>query len=230
VPGGQVVRRRPLAPLFVGSNPTRAAKKESLIMGDFFFYFLYNIIMILLPREFYDKDTVIVAQELLGAFFTHTTKEGETGGRIVETEAYLTNDPANHAFGRVTKRTHVMYGKPGCAYIYTIYGMYCCMNVVTREEGIGEAVLIRSLQPITGISLMQHRRGKTDVSQLCNGPGKLTIAMGITPALDGLDVTNGDLTISKDLQETINRDSIVATPRIGVTKAQDLLLRFCLNE
>src|SRR5260370_33103893 len=115
----------------------------------------------------------------------HLEEEETTLGRIVETEAYLWNDPAAHAFVGKTKRNAVLFGPVGHAYVYFIYGMHYCVNVVTGREGAGEAVLIRALEPQRGIALMQQRRRTEKVTLLCNGPARLTEALGITVALNG---------------------------------------------
>ena len=135
----------------------------------------------MLDQTFYDQETVSVARQLLGCFFMHEEMEGTTIGRIVETEAYVANDPASHSFRGKTPRNAVMFGLAGKAYVYFIYGMYYCVNVVTGREGVGKAVLLRALEPIAGIELMQQRRHTHTLWQLCSGPGKLTQAMHIDP-------------------------------------------------
>ena len=150
------------------------------------------------------NDTVAAAQALLGAVLWHKTDDGITAGRIVETEAYVFGDPACHASRGMTLRNAVMFGSPGKAYIYFIYGMYHCFNVVTRPKGMGEAVLIRALEPLEGIELMQQRRKKHDVRHLCNGPCKLVIALGIQRD------QNGEVVITKrnaDVLKTIAKSA-----------------------
>src|SRR5215472_7349214 len=112
----------------------------------------------ILPPEFYAQDTITVARKLLGCYLVHLEEERTTVGRIVETEAYLADDPASHSFKGKTKRSSVMFGPAGYAYVYFIYGMHVCLNVVTGEEGKGEAVLFRALEPIEGVAIMQDRR------------------------------------------------------------------------
>lgn len=173
------------------------------------------------------KPTVEVAKSLLGSVLVHRTPEGETAGRIVETEAYLFDDPACHGFRGKTPRNAPMFGPPGHAYIYFIYGMYHCFNVVTAPAGIGEAVLIRALEPLRGIDLMQKRRPHAKaIHQLCNGPGKLVLAMGITPHLNGMSLTKSPLTIQKGEN---SRFTIVSCGRIGIKNGQELPLRFYIE-
>jgi DNA-3-methyladenine glycosylase len=188
----------------------------------------------ILPPEFYQKkSTVRLAKELLGTFLVHDSPHGRTVGRIVETEAYLLNDAACHANKGKTPRNAVMFGPPGHAYIYFIYGMYHCFNVVTAREGVGEAVLIRALEPIHGIAVMQKRRKTSELHQLCSGPGKLVLAMGITPSLNGAPLFKGALTLwSADSfagHPAPRKMDIVTTPRIGITLATELPLRFYIK-
>jgi DNA-3-methyladenine glycosylase len=184
-----------------------------------------------LPLEFYQARTATVARRLLGCVLVHETAAGLAAGRIVETEAYLSrNDPACHAHNGQTLRNAAMFGPPGRAYIYFIYGMYHCFNVVTAREGVGEAVLIRALEPIAGIPLMQQRR-KTDVLQnLCGGPGKLVLALGITPDQNGQPLLKGALRMEPPEwvqgHSAPHPKNIVTARRIGITRAADLPLRF----
>ncbi len=153
-----------------------------------------------LPRSFYDRDTVVVARELLGKYLVH----GDRVGRIVETEAYLgPHDLAAHSSKGRTKRNEVMFGPPGHAYVYMIYGMYFCMNVVTERQGHASAVLIRALEPV------KHITGKT------NGPGLLCRAMGIDRRLNGHDLLSDDFYIADGPAP----GRIVKRPRIGVDYA-----------
>lgn len=190
--------------------------------------------LMILPASFYTKDTISVAKALLGTYLVHDSAQGRTVGRIVESEAYLFNgDPACHAHRGKTRRNAAMFGPPGHAYIYFVYGMYYCFNVVTAPEGVGEAVLIRALEPIEGLLLMQQRRGTSDLKALCSGPGKLVLAMGMTRELNGCPLFRGPLTIwskgSFPRKRAAAREEIVATPRIGITQAAALPLRFCLK-
>lgn len=156
-----------------------------------------------LPRDFYARDTVTVAEELLGALLVHRIGKQERIGKIVEVEAYLgAHDLASHSSKGVTNRTRVMYGPPGFAYVYLIYGIHHCMNVVTEPEGHGTAVLIRALEPVRNLP------GNT------RGPGLLCKAMDIDRGLNGHDLCSDDLYISKPAASPPL--SIVRRARIGV--------------
>lgn len=175
-----------------------------------------------LPRAFYNRPTETVARDLLGKVIVH----GETAGTIVETEAYLGGDDlASHSARGVTERTRVIFGPPGHAYVYFIYGMYECLNLVAEPEGVPGCVLIRAVEPVAGIDLMQERRGSAKkVEDLASGPGKLTIALGVTRQLNGSDVTRGPLLVREPVQGS--RVEIVVTQRIGITKSPERPLRF----
>ena len=175
-----------------------------------------------LKRAFYDRATVEVAKELLGKVLVH----GETAGRIVETEAYLGRDDlAAHSARGITDRTRVIFGRPGHAYVYFIYGMYECLNLICEPEGTPGCVLIRALEPVAGMDIMRERRpAARKVEDLASGPGKLTLAMGITRALNGADVTRGALVVCEP--RDARAVDVMVTPRIGITKCADLPLRF----
>lgn len=179
-----------------------------------------------LPREFYDRDTVAVAKDLLGCFLVHRTPEGTTAGRLVETEAYLQGDPACHAARSMTPRNKVMFGPPGYAYVYFTYGMHYCFNVVSQAEGVGEAVLIRALEPVYNIDLMQQRRGRERLKDLCSGPAKLTQAMGIGIEQNCADLITGELYLCAGAAES----AIITTTRIGIREGTELPLRFYLQD
>lgn len=182
-----------------------------------------------LPRSFYDRDTAIVARELLGAIIECESADGTTAGRIVETEAYLgEDDPACHAAVGRTSRTSPLYGAPGTAYVYFIYGRYWCVNAVTRGVGLPSAVLIRAVEPLAGLDLMRERRerARTD-HDLTNGPAKLCLAMAIDGRHNGLSLLRLPLVIRED--EPVPDRDVVVTPRIGITKAADWPLRWLVR-
>ena len=181
-----------------------------------------------ITRIFFNRNTIQVAKEILGCYLINKTREGTTIGKIVETEAYLANDPASHSFNGKTKRNEKMFAPPGKAYIYFTYGMHHCFNVVTRPKGIGEAVLIRALEPISGIELMKKRRKTGDIHNFCNGPAKLVQALGIKKEMNGIDLTKGVLKIISG--EDISEKDIVKTKRIGISKASNLKLRFYIKD
>jgi DNA-3-methyladenine glycosylase len=175
-----------------------------------------------LPRAFYARPAAEVARELLGKILVH----GETAGRIVETEAYLGGDDrAAHAWHGLTPRTRVLFGPPGHAYIYLIYGMHECLNLVAERDGTPGCVLIRALEPLAGIAQMRERRpAARKMGDLTGGPGKLTAALGITRSLYGADVTRGPLTV-RELRDEPSIE-IETTPRIGIRHCADWPLRF----
>ena len=183
-----------------------------------------------LPSEFYARDTEIVARELLGSVLECKTPDGVAAGRIVETEAYVgEHDLACHAAAGRTRRTAPLYGPPGTAYVYFIYGVHWCVNAVTREEGLPSAVLIRAIEPLAGIQLMRARRpaAKRDVD-LTNGPGKLCAALGIDARHNAMPLTAGELRI---LGGTPVPDAAVQiTPRIGITECADWPLRWIVAD
>ncbi len=174
-----------------------------------------------LPRRFYLQPTLRVARQLLGKTLVHTTPDGVTAGRIVEVEAYRgPHDRAAHtAGGRRTARNEVMWGPPGRAYVYFVYGMHHCVNVVTQAAGRPEAVLIRALEPVAGEALMRRRRTLPDAPawRLCRGPGALCQAMGVARGENGVDIVRGRLRVM-DAAE-VPAAQVLRTPRIGVDYA-----------
>jgi DNA-3-methyladenine glycosylase len=181
-----------------------------------------------LERDFFQRDTATVARNLLGKKLVRKMPHGLTSGIIIETEAYYgTSDPASHAFGGVTPRSMIMFGRPGVAYIYLCYGVYWLLNVVTEKENTPGAVLIRGLKPLEGKEIMQKRRKISGSRNLVDGPGKLTIAMGIDGTQNGSDMTMPDngLYISGENTE-INEFEIESTSRIGIKEGKDRMLRF----
>jgi DNA-3-methyladenine glycosylase len=172
-----------------------------------------------LPRSFYNRDTVLVAKELLGKYLVHKDKKVRRVGRIVEVEAYLgSHDLAAHSAKGLTERTKVMFGRPGHAYIYMIYGMYYCLNIVTEKKGHASAVLLRAIEPVKNIA------GRTQ------GPGLLCKALNIDKRLNGRDLLSNELYISSPTQSADFK--IIKRPRIGVDYARHWarrLLRFYIH-
>ena len=181
-----------------------------------------------LPARFYARDTETVARELLGAVIECRTPEGVASGRIVETEAYLgEHDAACHAAAGLTPRTAPLYGPPGTAYVYFVYGMHWCVNAVTRRRGEPSAVLIRAVEPLTGVELMRRRRraARRDVD-LTNGPAKLCEALGIAAGHNAASLQHAPLLIRAG--EPVRDVDVVVTPRIGIRHAVDWPLRFAV--
>jgi DNA-3-methyladenine glycosylase len=178
----------------------------------------------ILPRSFYARGTAEVARELLGKILVN----GRTAGMIVETEAYPGGDDlASHSARGITNRTRVIFGPPGHAYVYFIYGMHECMNIVVEPAGKAGCVLIRAAEPLIGIDLMLKRRpAARTVEKLASGPGNLTRVFGITRACNGVDVTRGALVV-RQWKQTRTFD-IEVTPRIGIRHCADWPLRFVL--
>jgi DNA-3-methyladenine glycosylase len=173
-------------------------------------------------RAFYRRPVLQVARDLIGCVVWH----GECAGVIVETEAYHDSEPACHAFVGLTPRTRTLFGPPGVAYVYRSYGIHALLNAVSEPEGIGAAVLIRALEPVAGIALMQERRGIDRLENLCSGPGKLTQALGVELTDNGVDLLSGPVHISD--RPTPWREVPVCTDRrIGITRAVELPWRFC---
>ena len=171
-----------------------------------------------LGPEFYARPVLTVAPELVGCTVVH----GDTAGVIVETEAYHEEEPACHAYVGLTARTQIIFGPPGHAYIYRSYGIHALLNAVCEPEGVGAAVLIRALAPSAGIELMRGRRGVQEETDLCSGPGRLTQALAIELDLNGIAL-DGEIAI---LPREGPAPAVLATPRIGISKAVDLPWRF----
>lgn len=171
------------------------------------------------------QDTCQTAQDILGQVIGVETEEGPISGRIIETEAYLEDDPASHSYRGRTTRNIWMFYPAGTVYVYLIYGMHHCLNLVTGPEGTGEAVLIRALEPLEGIDIMRENREKYHLQDLCSGPGKLTQALGIDRSWNGKVINHGGLSLKSDGYHTF---SISQTPRIGISQGQHLLYRYLL--
>ena len=173
-------------------------------------------------HSFFRQDTVELARKLLGCLLIHRTPDGTAGGMIVEAEAYVgAIDKACHAYRNRSGRTEIMYHDGGYAYVYLIYGMHYCFNAVTGPEGEGNAVLIRALEPVIGLDLMQQRRNTKNVRHLCSGPGKVCQALGITKNEYGLDLCAADSPLRLIRYRYIPDAQIVATPRINVAYAEE---------
>lgn len=172
------------------------------------------------------NDAVEGAQSLLGWELIHHTPSGDIGGIIIETEAYTQDDEASHSFRGPTTRTLPMFQEAGYIYMYFIYGMHWCLNIVTGAEGHGEAVLIRALKPTRGLELMKEFRKMNTESRLCGGPGSLVQALAIPPAYSGLKLENTKLELFPPSQVVSN---IQTSERIGIKKAADKPWRFSIN-
>ena len=188
-----------------------------------------------LPRSFFARPTDTVARDLVGCTLWVDGGEGATAGRIVETEAYLDErDPASHAGGGRTPRSAIMFGPPAVAYVYLIYGMHHCLNVVTEADGRAGAVLLRALEPLVGVAAMRARRPRSPERLLCAGPGRLCRALAI-------DLTWNGLPLSAAVKNPANNPApgrvwiaagqapgrVTAGPRVGIRQATDLPFRFC---
>jgi len=162
-----------------------------------------------------------VAVDLLGRVVVRRLPDGtRMAARIVETEAYERDDPASHAFRGRTRRNATMFGRPGHLYVYFVYGMHFCMNVVTRGEGEGSAVLLRAAEPVEGVDEMRRRRGRHALGELCAGPAKWCEAFGVDRALDGADIVSGsEIWITAGVP--VSHDRIVAGPRVGIRVGRD---------
>ena len=181
--------------------------------------------MTILPREFYSKDTVSVARNLLGKKIVRKIGRYEISGIITETEAYRQkDDPASHAFRKITDRNRIMFEQVGTAYVYFTYGMHFCFNIVARSPKTkAGAVLIRAIIPEKGIEIMQENRGNIDLRNLTNGPAKLAQALAITKKDYGVDLTKKSKLYVTD---GVKPKKITSSPRIGISKAVDKLWNF----
>lgn len=188
-----------------------------------------------LTRDFYNRDAQIVAKELLGKMMVRKTSEGVVKGRIVEVEVYKgteeSMDYACHAFPmKRTGRTEIMFGEAGHAYIYLIYGMYSCINIVCNEENVPECVLIRALEPVDGIELIRKRRKKEKLTALCSGPGKLCQALALTREENGLDMCGEVFFVEES--EKFSDFEMIESKRINIDYAKeavDFLWRYTIK-
>jgi DNA-3-methyladenine glycosylase len=171
-------------------------------------------------------ETKALAKALLGCILVRESERGTASGRIVETEAYLPKDPACHAFGGRTTRNATLFGPPHRAYVYQIYGTWFCFNLSSEPAGIGAGVLVRALEPLDGIALMQRRSGAARVRDLCRGPGRLCRALAIDRSFDGRDLSvDPSLWLAREAEGRA-RVRVRRSPRIGLTRAADHRLRF----
>lgn len=178
--------------------------------------------MTTLTAEFFARSAHDVARDLIGCTLTFAG----AGGVIVETESYRRDDPACHAYVGLTARTATLFGPPGRAYVYLSYGIHSLLNAVAEPEGEAAAVLIRALEPRTGVEAMRRRRGGVPERELCSGPGKLTQALGIGLEMNGAPLTEPPFELR--LRELAWQDVEIATgPRVGISRATELPWRFC---
>jgi len=195
-----------------------------------------------LSRSFYTQRTLIVAKELLGKIFVRKSGKKILSGKIVEVEAYLHNDPACHAFRGMTERNKVMFNEGGYLYVYFTYGMHFCANIVTYKEGIGEAVLIRAVEPIEGIEVMmrnrfpddrdlhtdvRHLKGVRHLYTLTNGPAKFAQAFGVGREESGIDLLGNEIYLLNT--KPIPKSQIISTTRIGIKVGTEKKWRFYIK-
>jgi DNA-3-methyladenine glycosylase len=187
-----------------------------------------------LARSFYEPSAQVVAPLLLGHWLVRRTSEGFSGGVIVETEAYVANDPSCHAYRGETRRNRAMFGPPGRAYVYFIYGNHWCFNAVCCPAGTAEAVLLRALEPGFGLGWMQQRRAVSQLKELTNGPAKFCAALGIDRQLDHADLCANDSPIQiaenpARARVVTQLGPVITTTRVGLSQASDWPLRFYLE-
>jgi DNA-3-methyladenine glycosylase len=187
-----------------------------------------------LAADFYEPSAAEVAPRLLGHWLIRNTPQGPSGGAIVETEAYLANDPSCHGFRRETPRNRSMYGPPGRAYVYFIYGNYYCFNAVCAPPGVAEAVLVRAIEPAFGADWMRAHRPVKDPRELTSGPAKFCLALDIERPLDAVDLCRADSPVFIASNPEIRRfrrqrGPVITTTRIGISVAEHLPLRFYLD-
>jgi len=181
-----------------------------------------------LTRSFYHRPTLDVARGLLGKTIHYASKQGNLAARIVEVEAYIgEDDPACHAAPGPTARNRVMYGRPGFSYIYFIYGMYHCFNIVTERKGFPAAVLLRAAEPVDGLEIMRARSPRSRPATVLSGPGKFCRAFGLTTRHSGVDLT-GNMIYLKDCPGSPG--DIAVTRRVGINRGADLPYRFLLAD
>jgi len=183
-----------------------------------------------LPKEFYLRSAVITAKELIGKYIFFKAGKEIIAGIIVETEAYTgRTDPAAHSYNGKTARNAVMFDEGGAAYVYFTYGNHFCFNAVTGKKNSPDAVLIRGIEPVSGIEIMKKNRGTDKIFNLTNGPGKLTRAFGIDRKLNGASLLGDEIYIAELIGENKKYD-ILKSKRIGITKNTDKLYRFYVKD
>ena len=185
-----------------------------------------------LPRSFYQQDGLSLAKALLGKVLLRRVGEQLTAGRIVETEAYLgLQDPAAHSYKGNTQRTRIQFSPGGFAYVYLIYGMHCCMNIVAAPKGTPHVVLLRALEPVAGLNFMEQRRHTNRVRNLCSGPGKLCQAMAIDRSCYGMDLLGDQLWLED--APALPEEQIAVSKRIHIDYAGEAAnwpYRFCVAD
>ena len=180
-----------------------------------------------LPRSFYNRPTLEVARDLLGKHIVYNSPIGKLEAALVEVEAYIgEDDPACHAAPGPTARNLVMYGKSGFSYVYFIYGMYHCFNIVTERKGFPAAVLVRAAEPIEGLELMKRNSPHGGITTLLSGPGKFCRSFGLTTRQSGLDLTGGTIYLCEASGPITG---VVNTRRVGINKGIELPYRFFLK-
>jgi DNA-3-methyladenine glycosylase len=181
-----------------------------------------------LSRTFFARNPVSLARDLLGRVLFYRTSEGLLAGRIVETEAYTgSTDPASHAYRGLTVRNAVMFGKAGFTYVYFSYGMHYCLNVTADSPGVAGAVLLRALEPLSGMETMRDRGDRGPEVRLLSGPGKIGRAFGLTLGDNGRDLTRGPLGIAAGTP--VDDKEVLISPRIGISRAAQLPYRFSVK-
>lgn len=181
-----------------------------------------------LPRSYYERHAPEVAPDLLGKVLVRQTAAGTLRGRIVETEAYTgSTDPGSHAYRGLKPANAVMFGPPGHLYVYISHGIHFCMNVVTDPPGVAGAVLVRALEPMQGVAVMEVNRGGRPLVDLCNGPGKLCQALAITREQNGADLGGSEIWIEDD---GFRPERVEVSARVGLTQGRELPLRFYLPD
>ena len=183
--------------------------------------------MLVLPQSFYNRDTLLVARQLIGKVFIRKLRRNILSGRIIETEAYSAeNDPACHGNNGITERNRIMFGPPGFAYVYFTYGMHYCLNFVTEPKDTAATVLIRAVEPLNGIKYMKENRGTDNTVDLCSGPAKLTQAFAIDRTLNGCSLLGGCLSVVDD---GFSGFGIGVSQRIGIKVGVELPWRFFIR-